>query len=826
MTAQAAPSSLAVSLPDPQRYPNIDLIAVFIDTATTIVTVDLSLLKPQKKRRSINVMSRFRRPPQHRLPSGLPTANAWITRTRPRISRTTVSVTRTGVFNIVNWTACLLIISLAGTFSSAVAQVTEAIATDEQPQPLSEVQRLIRSSVESRETTQPEQIVEAAKLLLDVELFGDVKKMLSQLEALQLTDQQLIQLTDKVGSSFFSSVYLHPALQPEGRRVGGLALKGARNGLVSAPRLDRLIKSLSSNDISARSQAVRRLRMAGEPAIAGLLNGFTEESRINEFPGMRTALQTLAPEVPKPILAATFANDPQVRLEAIRALKNVRSKEALASLYLAVLEPKQNELVRSTANEILFNRQNMATADNNQVEAWFYQHTSDMLATKPTRLLHRRTEAIWVWDDKQQKVVAQDSNAATNQAQTAARYALGLFEANPQSIRNRQLYVLTQLELAKRQVGPNFPVDSENLIRKLKLTAFEANELLAKALKMELFPAATACCEIIKFAGDPSVLKHLSGNYPALTLAILSGERTVQFAALNAIISLDPKQAFAGASHAITLAVYLASGTGQPTALVGHHRLGVARTYAATVASSGLEGESAMTGKELFKIATNNSDIEIILISDTITSPSFANLIQQLKADWRTRKIPVALLFSDDFRGNRARIRLQKSGVTVIPFTAVPELITSTVDRMVDQVTPFRQDRSERTREAKVAIRWLAKISNNRKDYAFFELTSHEQAIQNLIYQPGFSNHVSDILASLATPDSQRQLVNYASEISLPVDQREHAIKAFKQAVKRTGVLLTKDEILLQYDRYNASEKLSAQTQQVLGSILDIIEGK
>lgn len=753
-------------------------------------------------------MTRFRRPPNYRLPCRLPLAGLLGTRMR--------------VCFVISWTACLLGGAIAGNFATAVAQ--ETVAIEEQPQPLTEVQRLIRSSVESRTTEQPEQIVEAAKLLLEVELFGDVKKMLSKLEALNLNEQQLIQLTDKVGSSFFSSIYLHPALQPEGRRVGEFALSGARKGLVSGERLDRLIKSLSSNDISARSEAVRRLRMAGEPAIAGLLNGFTSENRINEFPGMRTALQTLAPELPKPILAASFASDPQVRLEAIRALKNVRSKEALASLYLAVLEPKQNELVRTTANEILFNRESMGNAD--QIEAWFYRHTTDMLAMKSNRLLHRRTEAIWVWDDKQQKVVARDSNGATNRAQTAARYALGLFEANPQSQRNRQLYLLTQLELAKRQVGPNLPVDSEDLIGKFNLTALEANQLLAQALKMELFPAATACCEIIKFTGDPSVLNHLSGNYPALTLAILSGDRTVQFAALNAIISLDPKQAFAGASHAITLAVYLAGGTGQPTALIGHHRLGVARTYAATVASSGLQGESAMTGKELFKIATNNSDIEIILISDTITSPSFANLIQQLKADWRTRRIPVGLLFSDDFRGNRARIRLQKSGVTVIPFTAVPELITSTVDRMVDQVTPFRQDRSERTREAKIAVSWLAKIANNRKDYAFFELTAHEQAIQNLIYQPGFSNNISDILASLATPNSQRQLVNYASEISLPVDQRKHAIKAFKQAVQRTGVLLTKDEILLQYDRYNASARLPAQTQQVLGSILDIIEGK
>jgi hypothetical protein len=43
-------------------------------------------------------------------------------------------------------------------------------------------------------------------------------------------------------------------------------------------------------------------------------------------------------------------------------------------------------------------------------------------------------------------------------------------------------------------------------------------------------------------------------------------------------------------------------------------------------------------------------------------------------------------------------------------------------------------------------------------------------------------------------------------------------------SVKQAGKLLTSHEIRLQYDRYNASETLDKQTQQVLGGILDSIE--
>ena len=399
-----------------------------------------------------------------------------------------------------------------------------------------------------------------------------------------------------------------------------------------------------------------------------------------------------------------------------------------------------------------------------------------------------------------------------------------MYESNPLSQANRQLFLLTQLELAKRVAGPYTAIDSSKLAKELRLSASETNQILQLALKRKLFPAATACCEIIKSMGDVSVLSERSGSYPPLTHAVLSGDRNVQFAALDAISQLDPKQAFPGSSHVVTLAVYLASGSGQPAALIGHHRLDVAQTYAASIASSGLRGESAMTGKQLFKTATTSSDVEIIMISDTITSPGYDSLIQQLRNDWRTSKTPIALLYSDARQGQLASLRLQRSNVTILPFALDAALIASSVNQVVNQVSTFRQDRAARGLQAKVAVKWLAKVAKNRQDYRFFDLSRHQAKIQQLIYQPGFLTPVSEILSNIATPESQRQLLNYASENALPIDQRQQAVDAFKSSVERAGILLTSDEIMLQYDRYNSSETQPKATQQLLGSVLDIIE--
>ena len=47
---------------------------------------------------------------------------------------------------------------------------------------------------------------------------------------------------------------------------------------------------------------------------------------------------------------------------------------------------------------------------------------------------------------------------------------------------------------------------------------------------------------------------------------------------------------------------------------------------------------------------------------------------------------------------------------------------------------------------------------------------------------------------------------------------------AFGRSVKAFGVLLTSQQVLNQYERYNRSRDLDRETQALLGSILDSIE--
>ncbi len=63
-----------------------------------------------------------------------------------------------------------------------------------------------------------------------------------------------------------------------------------------------------------------------------------------------------------------------------------------------------------------------------------------------------------------------------------------------------------------------------------------------------------------------------------------------------------------------------------------------------------------------------------------------------------------------------------------------------------------------------------------------------------------------------------------ANTPSRPLAARRAAVDAFTVAVGRRGILLTREQLLRQYELYNASEFMDRDTQQVLAGVLDALE--
>ena len=99
-----------------------------------------------------------------------------------------------------------------------------------------------------------------------------------------------------------------------------------------------------------------------------------------------------------------------------------------------------------------------------------------------------------------------------------------------------------------------------------------------------------------------------------------------------------------------------------------------------------------------------------------------------------------------------------------------------------------------------------------------------EPTLIGTLNNASLSASASGVLALLGTPRAQTALIDFASQNSRPLVDRQAAAAGFAAAVKARGLLLTQQQLAQQYARYNDSERLDVETQAVLASLLDAIE--
>ncbi len=693
---------------------------------------------------------------------------------------------------------------------------------------LSESTQLIIRAVEQANPQSEIELAKALRTMLDLDQYDQARYYLSRLQALSLNDVQRFQLYETLGTDFFLELHAATEMQPEGAGFSKQVLAAARVQASSPERFRDLIKRLSDADGSARSEAFRKLRRLGPAAAAEMIAVFTELDRQAEFPFIRSALRSLGDDAIAPLLGAARANNLLVQAEAVRALGHYRSAEATDTMMRTYLSPLLPESLRRVALDSLMTSERLP-ADPGYVEDRFYQRAQDFLLGRRQLIgVMDGTISVWQWDTESNRLTPIVVSSATAMRLSAAQIATDLFEISPASPRNRALYLLTQLEFAKRVAGPSSAVDVDALMKRFpSAAALEIEALLAEALKLNLIPAAIACCELLGEIGSADLLLGSTQQTRPLMQAIQLGDRHLQFAAFQAISKLDPQSAYSGSSFMLMLGVYLASSENRGAGLVGHNRPDMAQTYAATLQTAGLFGKSVTSSREFFDAAIRDPDLELLLITDTLDKPDYAELIQQLRKDLRTKRLPIGLLVRDMEHGARVqRMVVDDPFFTTMPISLEPQQVASHVQRLLALANPWPVTELDRRRHATTAIQWLNQISNDRQQYRFYDLGKYQDELARMLYLPGFAEPSSQILRQLGTPLAQRELLNFVGQSSLPLEERRKAAEAFSQAINTGGTLLTREEILQQYDRYNASATEPIETQQLLGSILDALEAR
>jgi len=682
-------------------------------------------------------------------------------------------------------------------------------------------------TIRETDPTTPDELMFAIATLADMDRPRETKFYIKKLIDLKPDQNVLAGLQRERGSAFFYRISREEVLKPEGEMLGKAVLRAAYEVSRDPARLRTLIKQLSEPSFGVRQQAIEDLSGVGRGAVPAFLEALADPNRSNEHPQIRAAVVQLGRAMVDPMLGALETPNDDLRIQVMETLGQFESRRAVKSLVGPYLFADSPPAVRQAAGRAIVAIVGEAPT-RYDVERFLYRRAKEYYAGElPGRLDDEYRVEIWRWDEKQKTSVPRRYAATDASRMLAARLARDLYEIAPENTDFRRFFLLTNLDFAKTEAGLDRPIPKgESTVHGV---AFDAGaevveDVLAYATENGYVVAAVAAAELLGDFRDAKLVQSDDGKPRPLAMALRHGDRRLRMTAAVAIMKLDPKQPYAGSSYLPETFGYVIRTAGSRRALIVHPSVEKAQSLIGTLNQIGFEADPARSGREAFLLAAKNPDYEFALVHDSINYPDANETVQMFRRDPRTNRLAIGLMAREHRMEWGKRFAERDPLVESFPRPHDPELMAFQVARLLDLASRGLVSHEQRMKQAASALNYLTRLAENREDYVFYDVYRQQDAIQSAFFVPELSAKAARLMGLLGNAKAQLALVTLASQHARPLAERQAAAEGFESAVERCGLLLKRDEILLQYDRYNQSETLDAGTQQVLADILDAIE--
>ena len=666
----------------------------------------------------------------------------------------------------------------------------------------------------------PIELLRAVETLLNIQRPDVAMQYLQKLIDQSPDDATLTRVTREIGPAFFIRLTREPGMGEAASVFARRVLEVTRSAVTDPRRIRRLIEQLQSTNPELRAMAVAGIIEAGSAAVGELLLILDAKRGSDEYRHLQFAMRALGRDAHGPLLGALHAPDDRIQAAAIRSLADLGVQTAIPFLCRPALLGNSPDV--QVAAQAALAQLGGQPAGSERSNAY--------LAKVARRLLRsgfpdgrKRSIKVWSWDTKNRSPVSKEMAPKTAAAFFAAWLAMDLHQLEPNDREFQQLFITAQLAAAKRTGGLDVSIRKSQpavFARLAQLPVPQFDAVLKSEVRRDE-TAAMGAAEMLGHLGSEATLAG-DGDRSPLAEALLHGDPRVRFAAVEAIVRIDPLGPYAGAADFWRELGRFARTTGARRVLVVHSHSTEADNLAGMANGQGFTAAAVATHQAAMKLATASPDIEAILVSDTVEL--WTELLQQIRRDPRTSRIPVGFIARSQSLLRAEQLARSDRLTVAYPLPYDPETLAIVLQNTLNQESMSKIDAETRMAQGQQAIGWLADIVSNHGSYSFYDILDQEPTLIEALAVPEFAAQAVAALGALGTPTAQRTLVDLAGQTARPVELRQAATKAFHAATRRQGVQLTTKQVLAQYDRYNASETLDEATQQILGSILDSIE--
>lgn len=270
------------------------------------------------------------------------------------------------------------------------------------------------------------------------------------------------------------------------------------------------------------------------------------------------------------------------------------------------------------------------------------------------------------------------------------------------------------------------------------------------------------------------------------------------------------------------------------TLLIGHSNLEEAQVLVGQLSGLGLEIEIQTEVQPFIEraIAEENLNLGIpqyavsyLLIGELNGVSDPGAFVEQLRRERRIAELPIGLMTRAQYLDQMEPVAERHENLLVFLWPNPGAANIAHVFEQLDLAIGHRRTTpEERIRQAVFSLQSMLTLNAEPLAHSYFNPARYQQAIISAFYSDQLMSQATELLAEIGSPTAQRELVNFASQPTESLVDRQAAAKAFHEAVQRRGTMLTTREIALQYERYNLSESQDKGSQEVLASILDTIE--
>jgi len=716
----------------------------------------------------------------------------------------------------------LAVIAIAGVANLGRSQ-TPAAADAELPLV---APKPINPAVAALLATEPstnEDLVFSAVALAELGRSDLAKPRLKKVLGAGLSDDASADLARRIGSAMLVRLARIEALAPESHALSRQLLEASSRRARDPHHLNERVRDLTDPSPAVRLAAVNDLKMAGSDAVLVLIHSLAVDRSPARDDAVVDALGAMNVGVVEPVLAALTTGDSILRAHLLNVCRLLDNRASRVVPFLLAPAVAANDPAEAVAARTAF-RQLVGELPSRQRAAWQleayvrgYLRDTFPLAEDATGKVN-----IWWWDDRAKTCTRRAYAARQGSLLLAAQLAGELARLAGDDKDRQRLVLLAWLE-ASAVDGPSAQTYGPLADRWLeKMPLHELERLLEEAMGADHIEAAIAAARMLGKAGAKEAVVGGGDRPTPLVRAIRSGDRRLMVTALRSVIELDPPPFYRGASSVPDALEFLTGSVGRRRALVADGRSTDGRRMAALLTGLGYDSQVVPNGRALLAAARGSADVQLILLRDPIDRTTTRETLYRLRRDWRTSRIPVAVVAAAD-RINAADRLAASYGVTeAFPPPRDAAGIERLVHRMTELAGRSLLSDSQRRAQAGAALRWLAALAD--RPGPGYPLQRPIARAETALFVPGLPSEAIGVLAAAGTPSSQRRLIDVVSRPTAPVEQRRQALVALKRSIRQFGILLSGEEMLRQYDRYNASEHAGNETQALLAAILDLLE--